>query len=86
MDIRLSLWFLWFLWDFTISRPSDGKLFLWEHFGLMDDDEYRQNTIKKISLYARYGFFPFENLICTYERDLQNPTHILEIIDLFLVH
>ena len=71
--------------DFTIYRPFDGKMFLWEHLGLMDQNEYRQKTIEKLTLYARYGFFPFDNLICTYEHDIRNPSYIHEIIEVFLL-
>jgi hypothetical protein len=69
--------------DFTIFRPFDGKKFLWEHFGLMDDETYRLKTVAKLDLYARHGFFPFDNLICTYEQDMQNIAYIHEIIELF---
>jgi len=71
--------------DFTINRPYDGKLYLWEHFGLIEQDEYRLNANKKLALYNRFGFYPFENLICTYEQDLQNPAHIQAIIETFLL-
>jgi len=69
--------------DFTIYRPSDGKLFIWEHFGLMDENVYLQTTNEKIAFYARYGFHPFKNLIFTYEEDIQNPAHIHAIINMF---
>ena len=69
--------------DFTIFRPSDGRTLLWEHFGLMDQDVYRQNAVDKLSLYAQHGFFPFVNLICSYEQDLQDPARIIELIDFF---
>ena len=71
--------------DFTINRPSDGKMFLWEHFGLMNDDGYRQKAVEKLALYAKYGFSPFDSLICTYEQDMQNPAHIYGLIELFLL-
>ena len=71
--------------DFTIFRPSDGKMFLWEHLGLMDDGGYRQKTIEKIALYAQYGFFTYDNLICTYEQDLHDPAHIHGLIEVFLL-
>ena len=70
---------------FYDSRPFDGKVFLWEHFGLMDQDEYRQKAGEKLVLYARHGFLPFHNLICTYEQDLQNPARIIELIDMYLL-
>jgi hypothetical protein len=71
--------------DFTIDRPYDGKLFLWEHFGLLDDHEYRKTMIRKITLYAQYGFNPFNNLIYTYEQDIHDPACLQTIIELMLV-
>jgi len=71
--------------DFTICRPSDGKVFIWEHLGLMDQDIYRQRNIEKLSLYARYGFLPFDNLICTYEHDIKNPAQIHRLIKVHLL-
>ena len=71
--------------DFTINRPSDGKLFLWEHLGLMEQDEYRRTANEKMALYARYGFYPFDNLIFTYEQDIKNPAHINALIEMFLL-
>ena len=71
--------------DFTIRRPYDGKMFIWEHLGLMDHDGYKQKMIEKLTLYARFGFFPFYNLILTYEHDLQDPARIQTIIKMFLL-
>ena len=71
--------------DFTVYKPFDGKVFIWEHFGLMDDDEYRLNTNKKLAFYAKYDFLPFKNLICTYEEDISNPARIQGIIETFLL-
>jgi len=71
--------------DFVIYRPSDGKVFLWEHFGLMDNEGYQKNTTEKIALYARHGFFPNDNLICTYEHDLKNLLKIHALIEIFLL-
>ena len=71
--------------DFVIYRPFDGKMIIWEHFGLMDDRRYRQKTNGKIAAYARYEFYPFDNLICTYEKDIINPAYIQTIIEMFLL-
>jgi len=71
--------------DFTIRRPRDDKEFLWEHFGLMDDEAYRRKANAKIELYGRYGYRPFENLICTYEEDIQDRKRIQQYIELFLL-
>ena len=71
--------------DFTIYKTFDGGIVLWEHFGLMDQDGYRQKSIEKLALYERYGFFPFNNLICTFEEDLKKPARIQAIIETFLL-
>ena len=71
--------------DFTIYRPSDGKLFLWEHFGLMKNEDYRMKTNEKLAFYSKNGFFPFDNLICTYENDMQSPAYLQSIVEIFLV-
>ena len=71
--------------DFTIYRPFDGKMILWEHFGLMDNEGYRKKTIEKLYLYAQHGFVPLDNMICTFEKDLRDPVRIDTIIKLYLL-
>ena len=71
--------------DFTIIRPFDGKVIIWEHLGLIDQDKYRQQAIEKIALYVQCGFFPADNLICTYEQDLRNPAYLQKLIKLFIL-
>ncbi len=53
--------------DFTIMHPFTGKLYYWEHFGMMDEPYYYQKTFLKLQLYASYGIVPSINLITTYE-------------------
>jgi len=53
--------------DFTIRHPKTGKLYYWEHFGLMDDSDYIKNAYSKLHLYAQHGIVPSINLITTYE-------------------
>ncbi len=55
--------------DFTIRRPADGALVIWEHFGLMSQQSYLQNAQSKIQKYIAGGFYPMENLITTFEGD-----------------
>ena len=36
--------------DFTIRRPRDGKIFYWEHFGMIDNPNYYQEFTQKIKI------------------------------------
>jgi hypothetical protein len=51
----------------------------------MNQEEYRKKTNEKLAFYNRFGFYPFDNLICTYEQDLQKPAHIQAIIETFIL-
>lgn len=58
-----------FIPDFTIRRKSDGKIFYWEHCGMMDDPAYRERHLKKLEAYKAHGIVPWDNLIVTYDND-----------------
>ena len=53
--------------DFMIMDPKTCRIYIWEHFGLMDDAEYETKTYQKIHLYRQEGYFPGDNLIMTFE-------------------
>ncbi len=53
--------------DFLCLNLRTRGEFYWEHFGMMDDDDYKRNAVGKINLYAENGFFPGRNLIITME-------------------
>ena len=53
--------------DFTTLNVRTRKEFIWEHFGMMDDPNYVENAIQKITTYEQNGFFPGINLLLTYE-------------------
>lgn len=53
--------------DFTIRHPITGEFYYWEHFGLMDHEDYRRNAFSKLQLFSNNGIFPGINLITTYE-------------------
>ena len=55
--------------DFTIRRRSDGKIFYWEHCGMMDDPDYRKRNTEKLAAYEENGIVPWDNLIITYDSD-----------------
>lgn len=53
--------------DFTIFDPNTNKEIYWEHFGMMDDIEYRDKTYRKIQAYIDNGYLPGINFIMTFE-------------------
>ena len=53
--------------DFTIRHPKTGKVFIWEHLGMMGDLTYRRNALSKLQLYMEHGWIPSVNLILTFE-------------------
>jgi len=64
--------------DFTIKHPKTGKIFYWEHFGKMDDDEYKERAREKMLRYYNNGFFPSINMIVTCE-DSKHPLSSKEV-------
>ena len=61
--------------DFTIRHPQTKEFYYWEHFGMMDNTIYTQNTFTKLQLYISHGIFPGTNLITTFETS-NNPLDI----------
>lgn len=53
--------------DFRVQNTRTGRLYYWEHFGLLDNPEYCKSCQEKLEIYAHYGYFPGENLIITSE-------------------
>lgn len=53
--------------DFVIRHPVTGEFYYWEHFGMMDEEDYRKHACNKIKLYCDNGIIPSINLITTYE-------------------
>ncbi|MBR3308106.1 MAG: hypothetical protein IKI75_12750 [Lachnospiraceae bacterium] len=53
--------------DFTLLNVRERKEIYWEHFGMMDDREYRDNAYIKIREYEESGFYQFDSVIRTFE-------------------
>lgn len=53
--------------DFTILHKKTRQLYYLEHFGLIDDEEYREKCFRRIDLYQKCGINVGKNLIITYE-------------------
>lgn len=52
--------------DFCILNPKTGEEVYWEHFGMMERPDYYSDTIWKLKLYLRNGYYPGVNFIATY--------------------
>ncbi|MBO7349347.1 MAG: hypothetical protein J6U27_05265 [Spirochaetales bacterium] len=61
--------------DFTVLNPKTRRIYRWEHFGRMDDDNYRKTFFWKQSVYMSCGYVPGVNYICTFE-DNENPLDV----------
>ena len=53
--------------DFTLLNLKERKEIYWEHLGMLDDQEYRDNAIRKIRCYENTGYFHGDRLIVTEE-------------------
>lgn len=53
--------------DFYCLNLRTRKEFVWEHFGMMDNEEYSSNCAQKMILYQNNGYHPGENLLFTME-------------------
>lgn len=64
--------------DFTLLNLKDRKDVYWEHFGMMDDIEYRNNAFLKMRKYEASGFYQHDSMIWTFETG-NYPLNIREI-------
>lgn len=53
--------------DFTALNVRLRKVVYWEHLGMMDDPDYANNAVRKISAYIENGYLPGRDLILTFE-------------------
>ncbi len=53
--------------DFTIQDPNTHEIKYWEHLGLLDKSEYREETLRKLQLYISNGILPGIDLFLTCE-------------------
>lgn len=74
--------------DFTIIHPKTGKIFYWEHMGMMDNAKYRRGACDKVFEYGKIGVYPDINLILTYETDNRpiDSVKVQQLIDDFLLN
>ena len=53
--------------DFAVMHPITMQVFYWEHFGMLDNEQYVNDAVRKLNIYEKYGLYPGENLIITRE-------------------
>ena len=53
--------------DFTILDEVNRRNIIYEHFGLMDNEDYVNNAIAKLQQYSRQGYTLGDNLFVTME-------------------
>lgn len=71
--------------DFTIKHPITGKIYYWEHFGMLDKDEYCRKAGLKLMRYLADGINTASCLIVTSE-DNEHPltvSKIMAVIDFY---
>jgi len=57
----------WIYPDFTILNPITGEECYYEHFGLMDDEEYAEKAYEKIDIYEQEGKVIGKTFLFTFE-------------------
>ena len=53
--------------DFAILNINRRKTYLWEHLGLISDEDYEKKNMSKIDIYERNGYVLGDNLIISLE-------------------
>lgn len=73
--------------DFTVLNQKTRKEYYWEHFGMMDKQDYCENAVKKISKYQKNKIYMGTGLIATFETNTQylNMKELEGIINEFLL-
>ncbi len=64
--------------DFTLLNIKRRKEVYWEHFGMMDDREYRDDALLKIREYEANGLYQYDSVVWTFESG-KYPINIKEI-------
>ncbi|MBR6255905.1 MAG: hypothetical protein IKR23_00890 [Lachnospiraceae bacterium] len=64
--------------DFTLLNIKERKEVYWEHFGMMDDREYRDDALMKIREYEENDLFQYDSVIWTFETG-KNPLNTREL-------
>lgn len=66
--------------DFTCYNSRTRKVYYWEHCGMVADQKYADDMVRRLNVYRENGIYPGENLILTFET-LANPLNVKIIRD-----
>lgn len=66
--------------DFIVKNPFTNKTIIWEHFGSLHQPDYEKRMNEKMKAYLEHGLMPFDNLIYTFEFDLDRIDSLIETI------
>lgn len=64
--------------DFTVLHKKTREIIYHEHFGILNQEEYRLKALQKIEMYQKAGIYLGKNLIITYETE-ETPFNIRQI-------
>ena len=53
--------------DFAFYSHSRGRVMLWEHAGMLGDEEYRRDFADRLNIYIKAGYVPCVDLILTFD-------------------
>ena len=67
--------------DFTLIDRNTRQEMYWEHMGMLNDSDYREHALSKITHYERNDIFPGERLILTHETS-KNPLNMRVVEEL----
>lgn len=70
--------------DFTLLDLMERIAVIQEHFGLMDDPEYRKNTFWKINQYEKHGYPLGTRFLCSFE-SLDHPLNLAAVENMLRV-
>ncbi|MGN0658667.1 MAG: hypothetical protein ACI4LA_03590 [Emergencia sp.] len=73
--------------DFIVKRPRDGKIFIWEHFGKISDEQYSRDVFGRLSEYHRRGIDLWDQLLISFDQEdgALNVDNIDKMIRLYLL-
>ena len=83
-EARLDLGNRYFYPDFTVLRKRDNAVFYWEHFGMLEDQNYAESAEEKLRAYRDNGLHPWNQLIITF--DLENGSLNSQSIEALIHH